>query len=699
MIRAAASEDCYFDFGTNINYFKQFSQPILHCLNFIKKYFMLMCNKKEELCTYILNQMKRLLLFIGRLSQFDRKFQEFSFYRKSDQENALYHHFHLTLQIWWTFIEMCFMRKSLKNNQRLLTEINLIICDGTSDNNDLFFQSVRILFYDLLSFSVLRFNDIYKNNYENLTSPFVCTCFMEIIIMLKIILSFSLNNNEFNNFEQFYSILFDLIENFDPKKSNQTFTLNNEIQIEHFKSIWMEKYTADNYNQYLLWIWSNIVPLLRIFPDSQKLSDYSYSHNISVPLPSTIVKIYRIMIKELEIEFPYAKSNSFNEKYRLVSSLLLSAIRISRFISEESFKIALILTDFILKRLNFNFINSNANMIEDFIVVKNGHKWSENVSEIIATKNYNYSDIFKLFLFYTYNQLKNLVIINDQKRNQSSNQVFQKIISQVLVTLQPPILRSLKLNGFYKMGLYYLTLIKSIPINYWIEFNDRLLNIIKELIKEKRNADFLEMIMKFLFAIFHIQKKFCFEDRKISSIINKIINNNVLKNFVLINQKKEYLSLINCYFNELNSLLEQNSFDGINGPIILYYIDDLIIKIHLIPLFRQIHLFNSNHSDCTKIGEFFNNLLNEIYQTIAPSFLNNDQYSSDQQLITTTVHNSNNDLDNLSNCNLLNILYSNLPLIIDLMMEFIKEEIQYKKNSEDVFASIALKITLINFIR
>ncbi|KAH9416552.1 hypothetical protein DERP_009915 [Dermatophagoides pteronyssinus] len=692
LIRSATLEDCNFEF----NIFMMIIHDDVHD-----------SNPENSKCFFILKEMRKLLLFIGRLSQFETKFQEFSFHRKSDVDGCFYHHFHLTLQIWLTYLEMLYAlkRQSNKFYHRIFSEFNLLL-NNDQANDDLFIQCLRLFLYDILCFSLERFQQNIQNDNDyscyiqpdSTFTPFICTCFQETILLLK----FMLNNNNNSNDDQFQSIFFNVLAYFDPKNQDKIIvTDRNEIQIDHFRSISLAKYFVKEFNQYSLWLWSNMVPLLAI--------DLNLTYKeIRFDLPPNILKIYRTILREIDCQYPSIKSTNLLGKCRLIPSLIICAIRYGCFISDPSIDLVILFMDFFLKRYNYKFsLQSNVNLIDNDMImtIKDGQKWSEKIQEIIESPEdiYQNNDCFKIFLFYFHQQMKK--IQQQQRTNRMKNQQieritmmnYQKIVSKIVVTLQPNFIRSIQPNGFYRIGQLYLILIESLPTERWLEHNDRLLNPIRELLKEKRTIDFQEILLKFYFAILHLKSATTVEqNHKIVSILNRYMNGILLENIRLIDPKKDFLKIINNYFNELNNLLTK-SFQ----QFFHYYYDDLIGKIELIKMYQQFLSFETDRSDRLIVMEFFKKLLNIFYDKIIVKRQRQQQQQIDEHQSSSPTDNIVNiDNDHLSSSSFDNIIQS----LIELLIEMIKLELIASQNDDnedepdEIVAYITLKITIINII-
>ncbi|XP_075588206.1 uncharacterized protein LOC124494100 isoform X2 [Dermatophagoides farinae] len=718
LIRAATLEDCNIEFNVNVDFVQQYCHPILESLHFLKRFFMMIIhdemqdsnvNPESTKCVFILKEMRQLLLFVGRLSQFETKFQEFSFHRKSDSDSCFYHHFHLTLQIWSTYLEMLFVLKckSTKFHHRIFSECNLLLMNDTA-NNDLFLQCSRLFLYDILCFSIERFNQNIQDDEDfscyiqpNSTfTPFICTCFQQVFLMLKFMMNSSDNDN------QFQSILFDIMAYFDSKNMDKmTMTAREEVQIEHFKSITIEKYFVKEFDQYSIWLWSNLVPLLTI--DLNEYQAVTYNHNnIRNEIPTNIVKIYRTILREIDCRYPSIKTSSLIGKCRLIPTLIVCAIRYSRFISDPSIDLVILFMDFFLKRFNYKFsLQSNVNLLDNEMImtIKDGQQWTDKIHEIIELHDdiYQNNDSYKIFLFYFHQQMKKIQQMNSET-NRMKNQLqqiertmmmsYQKIVSKIVVTLQPNFLRSIQSNGFYRIGQLYLTLIDALPTERWHEHSDRLLNPIKELLKEKRTLDFQEILLKFFFAIFHMKPIVGEENRKIAIILNRFINSILLENMTLINPRKHFIQIINNYFNELTIMLTKSSDQ------LLYFYDDLVTKIELIQMYKRFLSYETHQSDRLIVMEFFKKLLNVFYEKIIVYYKQTEHPSPSTS--SSSDHNIIINIDNHYHSSLFdNIMQS----LIESMIEMIKLEMiiasqNHENEPDEIVACIAWKITIINII-
>lgn len=687
LLRSSASEDNPEQFKPNGNYFQDFCQPILFSLNFIKRYCAFILNRQashhESIFRFIQSEMKSLIMFVGRLWHFRAKFQEFSFDRKSDFETPFFHHFHLTLQIWWSLLEISWLSKRSQ----------WFNCNRSQDSSiDFFKETSQILIYDLLLFSSVNFQeDNLQESSMNLNSivPFKCTCFLEIFTMLKLFYCHSEESSE-----PFTSLIFEILCFFDANKLNETNrTIQiDQIQLEYFKLIQCNDFRVKEFNQFVLWLWLNLVPLFNISIDESGKLCHNRLLNLQTPI--NIVKIFQSIFKEIDSQ---STTKSEDEKNRLILILLQLLIKTDRFSNECNTEIVILFLDFYLKRLNSSFSSTNT-MFDDYLMtIKNGHQWSNDINSLTSLKILPKNEPFNIFLIFINVRLnllfkfnKNRSINREQNSQQRISQLgFQKILSKILVTLQPNFLNSLRSSGLTRLGSFYLMLMKSIPEEKRKDYYEQLLlKPIRELLKRNLSCDFYEIILKLLFAMIHLEsssnRNQFEENNKIASSLQKIITVNVIQDET--KTRKDFQALILCYFNELIDLLRNRN----DKSILLFHLDEFIGQLDLISLWKRLYSFQTLQTDRIIIMEFFNQSILRLNAFITSSkkiFTNEFQSTQDLEVRCQNENFFHQSIEKIG---------ENLNRIINSLVEIIKMEIS-NNFSDDIIANLAFNITLINF--
>lgn len=559
--------------------------------------------------------MKNLILFIGRISQFEAHFVRLTQFRdEKELHTSFYNYFHASLEIWWAFIEISFILRLEKRFN--FSEIYLLKEDNFCD---LFTQTLRIFLYDVFFLSLSHFNQSSIKDCLYI-SPFCCSCLFQIVVMIRMLICDSTHTQpeEPIQLDQFYQFLFEALAHFETKPDGSEEKLQQEsLDLNHFKTIAFEGHCVKNYNEFMIWIFSSLVPLLSVnFDSNRKLC---FSTRITVTIPATVIKMYRLILKEID--------SNLNSKNVLadqrVSSLLIFTLKYSQFLSTPAFDLLSLFVEYFLKRLNVNYRIHSMHSLDAYqFVPKNSDKWKEQVEEITTSKLnlFHYDNSFKLFLTFLSVQLRALFKQNMQKFVGLN---FQKFISKVLVSLQPRLLKSLEMLGICNLCSFYLVLIDSIPATSWCEIVDKVSNIFKEILKERKPPT-MEVWIKFQFTILHLQ----------DSTANLKVVQVLAKNFEQFAtdlqstmEARQIVSVVLLYFAELSLLLEKCRRDAWESINLLLYFKHLVLNLDLIRLASNLHTLAVDPFEMESVFDFLHQLcqsINGLLQTSVPQTSNDD---------------------------------------------------------------------------
>lgn len=499
-------------------------------------------NETYLLASTIINELKNLCNVSGRLVQFLQTFRAYNhFVNEREQPSAFFNYFHAVLQIWTTMIEVSFVLTA-KQVRYSFADLRLI---KESVGHCLFDQSIRIVLYDILALSLGRFST--DTNELLYRSPFVCGCFMEVIIMLNHLVSNigDTQSNDINNTQssqqhitttttknvnRFYELLFETLKSFDVDDNYNNSDVDF-VDFNQFKTIVIPLgrhriLQKENAQLFPIWIFANTVPLLSIEMVGETLEA---GNNYNVTFPAMLMKIYRNMLKEFEKD----KDNVSN-----LSTLLIFTLKIVNFLSTTCFEVVMIMLDYFLKRLNTNFGGRSTTTVEGAFgwLPKNSSRWLLTVTEMsMAGDEIGRLDLvllpndghFRLFLTFLVNQLKRLFDSSNNIEPRLVTTTFQRFLSKIVVTLQPRLLQSLDTIGVYHLGTFFLAIIKASSLQRWSEMIDKTLNVFSEIHKTETpttlpSKSSMQLWLKFLFACLTTQPSTPI-NQKVANQIGKIV--------------------------------------------------------------------------------------------------------------------------------------------------------------------------------
>src|SRR5699024_5649616 len=133
-------------------------------------------------------------------------------------------------------------------------------------------------------------------------------------------------------------------------------------------------------------------------------------------------------------------------------NLLMLALKSSQFLSAPPFDLLILFVEHILKKLNVNYniyragATGGTNSIQEYSwMPRNSSRWLQTVERVLTiSSDTGINNNFQIFLFFLDTQLHRLFAsvsngVSSDGKSQYLN--FQKLVSKIVVTLQP---RSLK---------------------------------------------------------------------------------------------------------------------------------------------------------------------------------------------------------------------------------------------------------------
>ena len=692
----------------NEKHFCELRQSINDLFGFIKRTLFLIGNITSDnvqqslnlfqLCASILKELKSLLIFTGRISQF-RHFlwlkhrksasTESPFQHLLDQKTALYSYYHVVLEIWWSTVEISSLMQmsnlsKFSFNDIFLVKEDLSVSTCKISGHPMFTQSIRILLYDILllgsrSHFETKFTPSTDYHYQ---SPFICTCSWEIVVAIRMLITSpnsSTDLEKMSTLDQYYNFLFDVLSLFDgstanhkngqieQQQYNEEDMQTHEVYFEYFSSISFPKiaiYHESYYRLFQVWIFSNIVPLLLIDLD---VSNHLRIGTFKVTHPAALTKLVRQALKNCEA------SNSTQAKINnelIVYNLLILTLKNSQYLTFPNFDLLLLFVEYFLKKLNVNYNvhSGNANSVQEYIswMPRNSLSWHKDVEQMLNSSNE--PNNFKLFLRLLARQLQEIFSCqNDELKNVNGN--FQKLVSKIVITLQPRSLKLFDLMGVFNLCTFYLTLVLSIPDDRCAEILDKALNIFGEIGKNicaesKPNGSMAGVLVQFHFGLIQQEK---FSNDVIGKVTDQLLKLFEKLQIALLNcSLSQYIAFVRLYFDELGLLVDSLKSSRFSQHY-LQLLEKLVLPLDLIAIQRNVRS-SKQSSDFQKppqvietLGELLQFCIESIQENescaLASDFLENLsslEYCHNKKEMIEFSKKLNEKLENLTKTELVN---------------------------------------------
>ena len=476
---------------------------------------------ENSFCISVIKQMKGLLLFIGRLSQIRPQLIRLAV--NSDSKTSIFNYFHSCLDIWWTAIEM--MHILDQNNKINLNDLALI--KDQISGKLLSSQSIELVLFDLIVFSVNRFNETKSvNKYQSL-SLFDCLCVKQMYVLVRHMFN-AINNCMTNDnfFQQIFSTL--SLLNTDSNKS---------YPIKDFKTIAFGSNSVEDSSLHFIWFVTNIVQTFNYDITGQ------LTHN------SNLHSIPTLLLRKITLFLRQSDSNSI-EKLSAIIMLCLNSIDFWK----PNTDLILPFTEYFLKNLIKSYCKTS---VEDLAVIpKNSIKWHQIVREISSDRNHSFKDnSFHLFLSLMSQKLS-IVFTKCEPKTKLMN--WQKLKGKVVVNLPPNRIKHLDETSVYNLLSFYLVLLNSNQ-QIWTDFIDFVFETIDRLINSQNSMKNTELVMKFLFTLISNKPKEV-NSEKVITFVGKLFNSlceQRIKSFAN-DFNKRFSNLIIIFFDELKILLKTN---------------------------------------------------------------------------------------------------------------------------------------------
>lgn len=632
---------------------------VLDFLNFLKRFLHLaLRNIKSDsllfpLCSEVLNELKSLLVFVGRLSQFrsyfwtNREQQQLPFRHNNDHLSPLYNYYHVILEIWWSAIEISYIIQSNIPSYYDFKEMNLLKQENLSTSKiPLFSHAIKILLYDIILLASQHHfgsNDIFRltsSDYQY-QSTFICTCSWEAIIALRFLLTSS-NQKSNKGLGSFYDFLFESLSLFSEEvEANkfetivmetedvmdvdcipQDYTNNEDDDEDHFTEIYLHDFNQvnlpnmviNNQTQNQLFqinVLTNIIPLLVIDLDhQQKKLIIDTSNQVTIPLHFR--QLLRNIIQGLESNSDW-----------VLSTLLLMVKNCLQFFPKSNLDLLVPIAEYYLQNLNINY---ELNRVKTSISIQD-YSWmpqnSDHWIRLIPTRQteldvFDSGNHFKLFVSILSTQLGKF---SHEDKIQNLN--YQKFIGKIVINLQPRLLKNLETIGIFNLGTLLQTIVANISTQRWLTITDKFLFIFRQIEDDfcfQLWIQFHFSILKYDTSSYEIKSKIV---KQIETYLPKFLNR-----LFQISNLKQYYVLLKLYFEELSLLLELMKSWSNDCKVLM--LECLFLNLDLSEMFRNIRFTNKqlDIGNCDRktyqsiIVESINGILNFIIssKTSQPTF-------------------------------------------------------------------------------
>ena len=521
-----------------ISDYLQLRENVCNFLTFLKRILFEICIQckavftttsfnDQSFCILVVQQIKALLLFVGRLSQL--KPQLISLAINSDPKTSIHNYFHCCLDIWWTAVEVMYILDQSKTIN--LNDFSLIKEEiGT---NVLCLQTIRLILYDLTVFSVNRFNSVEHTNKYHSLLLFDCLCVKEMYVLIRHVFS-AINNNEVN--DKFLELIVSNLNSVMNRESDE-----NE-SIRDFKTMVCSSSSPEKPFLHYIWFVTNVVQTFN-YSLTGELSD---DQLISTSIPIILTKKISLLLKQ--------NDSKSEECLSPVIYFCLDCIKLWKPTA-----------DLLLPFIEFFFRNLNKThsikTVEDLpLIQKSSVKWLQMVSELSSDRTNAFIDnSFNLFLSFMRKQLSSIFASCDSKTKLMN---WQKFKGKAIVNIQKNKLEKLNHIGIYNLLTFYLVLLDTNQ-DIWTDLIDSTLEICSHFLD---NGKYTELVFKFMFSLLQIKSKLV-SDQKVCSFISDNYNKafeHRIKNFVSDSVKKQFYALTSTYFEELTLLLKSNEFHNIS---------------------------------------------------------------------------------------------------------------------------------------
>src|SRR5699024_5890421 len=139
------------------------------------------------------------------------------------------------------------------------------------------------------------------------------------------------------------------------------------------------------------------------------------------------------------------------------------------------------------KKLNVNYniyragATGGTNSIQEYSwMPRNSSRWLQTVERFSTiSSDTGINNNFQIFLFFLDTQLHRLFAsvsngVSSDGKSQYLN--FQKLVSKIVVTLQPRSLKQIEPMGVFNLGTFFLTIITSVPSDRWADMCDKVVS-------------------------------------------------------------------------------------------------------------------------------------------------------------------------------------------------------------------------------
>ncbi|XP_022248578.1 protein MMS22-like, partial [Limulus polyphemus] len=135
----------------------------------------------------ILKEFHGLLLFMGRLSDLpDCILQNGISHHGNKCSSAVYHYYHIYLDVWWSFLQILHLLSSSTNFKNSMLDLQFCKVQQL-ETESIFSQGLLLLLWDLCYIGARKFAKLSQEDYFKV-SPFSCTCCQELWTMIILLL-------------------------------------------------------------------------------------------------------------------------------------------------------------------------------------------------------------------------------------------------------------------------------------------------------------------------------------------------------------------------------------------------------------------------------------------------------------------------------------------------------------------------------
>jgi len=317
----------------------------------VAKFFWLLKSQSKlklssKMTALILNELKNLLLFVGRLSSFDTNVIN-ELISNNRKQSAVTHYYHLCMDIWWASSQNLLILNAKSEQEISLTRNSLYPTDFRS-------QLIEIIFSDLIFLASQRFyHNFGKKDICNL-SPFICKCMKQFFFLLSLLVD---QDNVLTNLHPFWLHFNKIMDALSTESSQETQWL------KYFTIIPYNLAIQNNIELFKIWLISNLIPLFG-YDKSGHFDEKKLNTNQDCNM-NALIKSVTLFLKEQE-------KASNNQSFKTLPSLLNLCLRLSQ-LCTSSVELLLPLIDFFMK----NIYKEPSYVASSEIIPKSAAQWSK----------------------------------------------------------------------------------------------------------------------------------------------------------------------------------------------------------------------------------------------------------------------------------------------------------------------------------